>query len=297
MKSNRFMGFGIFLLLIGVIWLLINFGVIDFSVFYSLFTLWPLFFIVIGINIIFRKYGMVRLVTWGLFLAALVLYGHFVDDGYDLKGGIQAGKDVRIERTAVMEKGKLKLSLGAINLDVDAGGAHLVEARVSDADIQYLSTVEEDEKAVDVNFTQKRKNFFRLGNFGCNLSLNKDIVWDMDIDLGVAHGTLDLSQLKVSKVEVDTGIGDLNLILGSNCEYTYVTIDSGITNMDVVLPDNAGVRIKVDGLVAKGGIKDLGWEKRDGYYVSPNYDNAANKIDIDIDTGIGNVSFKRNGGI
>lgn len=295
MKNNRFLGFGIFLLFVGVVWMLINFGVIDYSVFYSLFTLWPLIFVVIGINIIFRKNGIVKLATWMLFLIALILYGHFVDDGYDIKGGIQAGKDVRIEKTAVVENGELKLSLGAINLDVDAGGANLVEASVSDSDIQYLSTEKEDGKTVEVNFTQKRKNFFRPGKFGCNLNLNKDVVWDMDVDLGAAHGTFDLSELKVREIDLDAGVGDLDLILGSNHDFMRVKIDSGVTNMDITIPDGAGVRVKVDGLVAKSGLTDMGWEKSGGYYVSPDYDNAVNKIEIDIDTGVGNISFSMAG--
>ena len=45
MKNNK-IGFGIFLVFIGIILILINTGVINWSIMNAMFTLWPLFIIV-----------------------------------------------------------------------------------------------------------------------------------------------------------------------------------------------------------------------------------------------------------
>lgn len=74
---NRNIGFGIFLLFIGVILLLINFGIIGWSIFDALSEFWPAILIVIGVNIIFKHNEIVKAVVWILFLAALIAYSFY----------------------------------------------------------------------------------------------------------------------------------------------------------------------------------------------------------------------------
>lgn len=79
--EHKNIGFGVFLVCIGVLWLCISFGIIGWSIVYSFFKLWPLIFVVMGINIIFRDKAYVRAITWLLFLAVVVAYG-FLGNGH-----------------------------------------------------------------------------------------------------------------------------------------------------------------------------------------------------------------------
>lgn len=68
---------GIILIGIGILFLLINLGVIHFhwSIFHVLLQLWPLILIVVGINLILKNRYIVVIITWLLFFAAIITYG------------------------------------------------------------------------------------------------------------------------------------------------------------------------------------------------------------------------------
>lgn len=75
--KNGNIEFGFFILSIGVLFLLINMGIINWSIMNVLFEIWPAIFIVIGINIIFKNNTIVRIITWLLFVGAVVTYGYY----------------------------------------------------------------------------------------------------------------------------------------------------------------------------------------------------------------------------
>lgn len=81
--QKRNIGFALFLIFVGLVLILINFGIIGLSVVGSLITLWPLIIIVIGINIIFRQYPIVKALVWIAFLATLIIYAHYFPEKGD----------------------------------------------------------------------------------------------------------------------------------------------------------------------------------------------------------------------
>lgn len=97
------MGFGIFLLLVGVTLLLINFGVINWSIFDALYDFWPALLIVIGVNMIFRHNEIVRAITWLLFFAALIAYSFYYKgkpQNFPKGSDWANGRGIRIEQRA-----------------------------------------------------------------------------------------------------------------------------------------------------------------------------------------------------
>lgn len=74
MKSRN-IGMGIFFIIVGAVWLLVNLGYIrGWWILNSLSVLWPLLLVVIGINIIFRGNAVINIIVWLLFAAAVIGY-------------------------------------------------------------------------------------------------------------------------------------------------------------------------------------------------------------------------------
>ncbi len=77
MKKN--FSLGLLIILIGVIWLLKNLDVFSFSIvgvfFRSLDKLWPLLLIGIGVTLLSKNNRPVKLITWLVILASIVIYG------------------------------------------------------------------------------------------------------------------------------------------------------------------------------------------------------------------------------
>lgn len=76
--------FGMFLLSIGIVWLLKETGVIYWPVLKSLWNYWPALLIMEGINIIFRENPYVRMVTWFLFLAGLIAFSFYHGQRFEI---------------------------------------------------------------------------------------------------------------------------------------------------------------------------------------------------------------------
>lgn len=293
MKSNGQVG-GLVLILIGAFWLLTNYGVINWSVFDVMFHLWPLILIVIGINIIFKSKSLIRYITWGLFFIIIILFGFY--NQYKFKSDFVLGSNsnVNIENRSETTIGKLDLKIGGGNIDIRSTNDKLIKARIPNSRIQKKVRFSSDNTKADIDIEQKSDHisFGSKKDYDYDLELNENLLWNLDIDTGAVNGTMDFTNLKVKKLDIDMGVSNLNLLFGDRQEKTKVDIDGGITNLGITIPENLGVRIKIDGGLKNTNINKLGWKKTGGQYISPNYDEAEKKLEIDVDTGIGKLDVK-----
>jgi len=289
--SKRNIGFGLFILSIGVIWILVNVGIISLMLILdSLLVLWPLLLVVAGVNMIFRQNHIVRIVTWLVFLAVIITYGYVADpsDRNDL-----TREQFIYEKLSETEKVDLKLSLGGVQFDIEGGSGNLIDADMKGYGVTESIRYGSSDETAYINIRNTKKTFIlgrSLTGETCNLKLNNDVVWDMYLKVGAVKGSLDLSDIRVDKLDIDTGAGKLDLIFGNLHDMTDVKIDAGASSIDVSLPEDVGARIKMNGAINSTNFGSLGWKKNNGYYTSPNYSQADSKIDFDVNMGVG--SFK-----
>ncbi|SHJ69352.1 LiaI-LiaF-like domain-containing protein [Paramaledivibacter caminithermalis] len=292
MKSRGNLG-GFILIFIGVFLLMSNLGIINWS-FYGIFRLWPLILIVIGINIIFRANNLIRYITWGIFFIIVILLGFYGD--YKWKNDITFNSNPNFvqathEKTSI---GKLRLKLAGGNIKINSINDNLIKAKVSSSNVKRQVRFSDDKTKVDINIEQEI-DFIKLNNkksYDYNFNLNNNVLWDIDIDTGAINGTLDFSSLKISKLDMDMGVSNLNLKFGDKQDYTKVDIDGGISNLEITIPENLGVKADFDGGIKNTNISGLGWYKSGDSYISPNYENAEKKLEIDVDTGIGKFDVR-----
>lgn len=294
--NSRGLGLGIFLLCIGIILILINTGIIDWSIFDSLADLWPLILVVIGINIIFRNRDAVRIVTWLLFLAVLFAYGYMNGDKYSPNAPKKEG-NFYIEKSVETVRGDLKLSLGALNFDLGKADQNLVEGSATNPGIKYSVNYNDGKKTAAIELKQAQTRVFVRGfnkgdNRRCTVGLNGDVLWDINAKLGAVNGTMDLSNLKIENLEADIGAGKLNILLGSSHEMVNVKMNAGASKLELVVPEASGVKLKVNGVLSNTDLGSLNWGMKDGYYISPNYNEADSRINVDLTMGVGSLSVR-----
>jgi hypothetical protein len=135
MKS-RGIGLGLFVLTIGIIWLLFNFNILDWRLLESLWVLWPLVFVVIGINIMFRHNPNVRIGVWLVFLAVVIGYSLYIDK--DSSRHSAAAQHNIIQYNKSGEKSSvLDLDLGGYKFDIDSTEGALLEGNVYGPGIKH----------------------------------------------------------------------------------------------------------------------------------------------------------------
>ncbi len=271
-----------------------NLGIISWSFFDVMFRLWPVTLIVIGINVIFRDRKSIKYTTWGIFFIIVIVFGFYQQYRFGNGTLVNTESNLVIENRVETTTGKLDLQLGGGKIRIDSTDDNLINAKIPNVratkDVKFTN----NNTKVNIDIEQK-SNFFQINNRKShiyNLSLKDDLLWDIDIDVGAIDGTMDFSNIRLAKLDIDMGASNLDLIFGDKAEHTTVNIDGGVSNLEITVPENIGVRIDTDGFIEDTNIKTLGWKSVDDYYISPNYEEAEKKLDIDIDMAIGNFDIK-----
>jgi hypothetical protein len=92
-------------------------------------------------------------------------------------------------------------------------------------------------------------------------------------------------------VTAKTGAGDVSVEIGSGTTgSSTVTASSGAGNVVVRVPSNIAARIHTTTGMGKANVDSRFNKIDDTTYQSPDYDGAANKVEIVINSGAGNVS-------
>jgi predicted membrane protein len=74
--------------------------------------------------------------------------------------------------------------------------------------------------------------------------------------------------------------------------YTRVEVESGAASVTLRVPEDVAARIKASGGLSEISVDQNRFPRTGNGYQSADYDTAANKVDILIETGVGSVKVK-----
>ncbi|MFH1938582.1 MAG: toast rack family protein [bacterium] len=194
-----------------------------------------------------------------------------------------------------------EIERASIELNLDVGKLTLGESTplLYECISQYL--YKEFEPFEEFSRTEKEANILiyhspviesRISNNIRNqwqLKLNNKTIYDLSVKTGAIDADCNLSGFKVEKLYIESGASNINLVLP---QYnSNIIIDTGVSNIDITIPKNVGATVNIDSGIA---IKDLDADnfiKKDGTYISNNYDYSEFKTKIEIDCGVSNINI------
>ena len=221
---------------------------------------------------------------------------------------------------------KVEINTGDGNLTIDrlADG----EQVLASGTLQYLDNQGLPSRSVNTSdghttFTLKGSGIgrpgFRFPWAACNgatewhIHLNPSVPSDITAHSGGGNVKLNLAGMAVARVSADTGGGNMNVVLPDNAANLSVmaktgggnvtveigngiagsntiNANSGAGNVVIRLPSGLAARIHATSGLGKV-IMDSRFSKINGNtYQSLDYDGAANKVEITLNSGAGNVS-------
>ncbi len=193
--------------------------------------------------------------------------------------------------------GKLKLSFGAgqVHLNERSGANELlngsfvggIEHRVHKGD--DLTTVNLKPSSADFMHT------FMPWSWGARewkLGLNKDVTWQLLFEMGASDAQIDLTDLRVVDLKVETGASNTEITLPANAGQTHVDLDGGAASVIFTVPEGVAARIQVDSGLSSIDIDRERFPRVGDYYKSSDYETAINKVDINADFGAGSLSIR-----
>jgi hypothetical protein len=285
------------LILIGVLFLLGNFGFLDRIALWRLGDLWPLLLVLIGGLLIINRLlaqQPARLASMAL-VALLVIVGSAYLLAYPVSGG--GSQDFKAS-VGSLEKAELSLEFGATAVDVNTEslGDDLFRAHFeySPGEPAPSGTVDRETGTVTLRQNPHMNPFAFSGprHDRVVVRLNDRVAWKVRISGGASQMGLNLSTGRVSGVEISGGASQMDLTLPAPHGTVRVAISGGASQMHIRCASGTAARITVTGGVGTLQVND---SRQTGVgqltLATPGYDSTADRYDIQITGGASNVTL------
>ncbi len=124
-----------------------------------------------------------------------------------------------------------------------------------------------------------------------NVYLTNEIPLQLRVHSGACEARLDLTDLKVTELNIETGASSTDVKLPQAAGFTRVVVKSGAAEVKLHIPQGVAASIRESSGLA--GIKvDTNRFPQDGHtYQSADYNTAANKVEISYEGGVGSVDI------
>jgi hypothetical protein len=120
--------------------------------------------------------------------------------------------------------------------------------------------------------------------------LNPEVNYSLRLNTGAGDTRLDLTNLSVSAIRVDTGASNTEVLLPESAGETKVDLHGGANTIKLYVPQNVAARIQVQAVMSGVDVDMARFPKLGGIYQSPDYDTAMNRVDVKFEGGVGSIS-------
>lgn len=305
MKTSHIF-WGLLFIGLGLLVLINNFTTI-FMDWATIWKLWPLVIVLLGLSILVKhQYGKGVIAGLAAIVLALAIFAsfktltHFIHNDFEFVLGDKGNYE--FVTTEYSERYDSTLNYAVLNFGAGAGSFNIsdttselffanTEGRKDYFKLRRYDT--DSSSFIDFNM---EGDFFTLGNKGyknrVEMSLNSNPTWDLNFDVGAASMDFDLTAYKTKNVDVDMGAASLRIKLGNLTPETKLNIDAGASDIDIFIPEESGCKISTDGALSSKHFN--GFEKiNSDNYETTNFNGAANKIYVIIDSGVSSISVDR----
>jgi hypothetical protein len=231
-------------------------GLVPWTVWFSIVSLWPLLLVAIGVELVGRGMHM----PWVRALSNLVLIlglGYAVLIMQPSAGRITApvllpsmGASHAFSDSAAREsgitKGTAEIRVGATKLDITSGETLAsIAGRAPVSDTPKLTTSNNgSETVVTVEDPGGRGVFIGTEDRSLSVRLDSQVKWsEIRLDVGAVAADADLSGLDVSAVKLNVGASDARIKVGTRAESVKVDISGGATSVTVLVPASAACTV------------------------------------------------------
>jgi len=290
---------GVVLIILGVLFILKNFNIIQFNWVY-LIELWPLLLVFWGISLIPIK----EIIKLFLYIIALIIGIYLVNTSNGDSLWYWRFKNINENKynEQIIEKdydtsykiAQLKLSAVSGSFEVKGNtnklisfkntgniGRYKVSEKINDSIIDIDLGLESN--IVSVNKNEENK---------CNLLLNTTPIWSLFFEAGASDINLELKDFKIEKIKFEGGASNLNLTLGNKYPNTNIKVEAGVSSIKLNIPKSSGCELIVDNVLSSKKIEGF-VNINDNVYRTENFDTATEKIKIYLEAAVSKFEILR----
>ncbi len=277
---------------LGVVFLLANFGYIEWSSFSLLLRFWPLLLIAAGLDLIFRGRSLLTTLV-GVILAVVVVGGIL---WFALSGGAVAAQQTTPLAQALGDVQSLNVYIsnpaGQVEIGAAEGAGKAYEGSLILAPRQSVSDRYELKNGVgNLRITSAGNAFLPwTGGFDrplWQLGLSGQVPLELTVDTAAGEQQIDLRELDVQSLDLSVAVGELNVILPEEGDF-----DGNLANpvgmIRVSIPRGALVELRTNGVFLSKSVP-AGFSISGDRIYSPGANSASAEMRINIDQPIGRL--------
>lgn len=252
---------------------------------------WGTILVLIAILLLLKQFNIINNVFSYFWVIALMVAGLWLIFGAFNRSAKTPGEKVMLAlEGATSARLKLDFGAGRLNLRSGAVAGNLLEGECNPAPVIRTRT---DANHLDARL--KTASDFWAWAPGqtreWDLALAGDVPLALKIDCGASITTLDLRDLKISELDLETGASTTDITLPAAAGYTRVKIESGAATVCVRIPEGVAAQIRVESGLASVDVASRFTKVGGKLYLSPDYASAANRAEISIETGMASVEI------
>ncbi len=251
---------------------------------------WGSILIALAGLLLLKQMGVIAGDIFGYFWPLLIIaFGVWLIVGYFARQQPVEGEHVSIPlEGATSAFVKLDHGAGRLVLRSGATSGEIVNGTFGNG-LSYKTHVEGSRLEVKLRTSQQFWAWWPGESLDWDIRLNSVIPLSLKLDSGASASVLDLSDLKVTDLDIDTGASSTELTLPSAAGNTHVDIDTGASSLKVTIPTGVAAIIRVKSGIASVNVNPRFPRIDGGLYQSPDYSTATNRIDMTIDAGVGSI--------
>ncbi len=253
------------------------------------------------LQLIINSLGFAFRIMWVFWPLVLIGIGVWVIRGFAW-GGWSAGDVPREEASVPLEgatEASVRVQHGAGRLIVGSGTNPDQLAAGSFGGGLDASTARGDGRiSVDMRIRERDPGRYfgswsrgRFGLLDWDFRLNQNVPMTLLFETGANESRLNLTDVQAREIRLKTGASSTVLELPARTPYTRLYIDSGAASVKVRVPTNVAAQVRVNSALSGVHVNTARFPRAGDVYKSADYDTAANKVEISIETGVGSIDI------
>ena len=272
---------------VGVIWLLGSLDILPHSSLRMLFRMWPLIFIVVGLDILFGRRspligGLIGLGAVALVIIMLILAPSL---GIETNGELKTLNFSEALGGATSARIDLDLERYPTTIEALSDSNLLIEAELDTLTDVVFSASGDQEKSVRLNPVEDYSfdyEWYDIVDAQWEIGLSPEVPLDLMVDVGSGSVTVDLMDLEISDLVIDGGSGSVDLTLPASTLQYQVNIDGGSGSYDIELESGADIEAVMD--VGSGSFDIVIGSGSD---VDTRIDGGSGSVTVDVPNDVG----------
>jgi hypothetical protein len=311
MKADKIF-WGLIFVFVGGIFLLENFGFIDFT-WNFIWRFWPFILIISGINMLSSKInpkvGLIATLLITLFALTLITIkglqksssNSFLDwsfsDQYqteDDSDQIRMSGDYAEEFNSAYKVATLNIKGGASQFEIKESTDKLFQSDIKEAVSPYFLKKTASDSSVVLDFKSKgeKYNFSDDDYSEIKMRLNTQPVWSINLAMGAGETNFDFRNFKLKNINLKGGAASFKIKIGDLYPNVNLVAETGVAEIDIRVPKEMGCRINTSTGLSSTDFDGF-VKKTEGVYETPNYSSSTKKVNLTLKGGLSEFTVKR----